>query len=201
MPDPDPPAPLPTPVPWLNALATALARSRNDPAAHFAQLATRGLDGAPRCRTVVIRAIVEAEGAMLFCTDARSPKLEQIAADPRAELCWYFADAREQFRFAGEIALSGAGDTSPAWRSREALWDYLPEATRASFAGPPPGALRAAAPPSAARLDANGAPDTFVTAALFVRTVDHLRLREAPHGRTLHQRGDGGLWTRVELWA
>ena len=200
MPDPDPPAPPPSPASWLDALASALVRSRDDPAAYFAQLATRGLDDAPRCRTVVIRAIVEAEGAVLFCTDARSPKVEQLAADPRAELCWYLADPREQFRLAGEVALARAGDVAPAWRSREALWDYLPEATRAAFSGPAPGApRRGPAPPGGGEPD--GMPDTFIAAALVARSVDHVRLREIPHGRTRHERGEGGIWTFAALWA
>jgi hypothetical protein len=107
------------------------ARSRAAPEARYAQLAT-----------VVARAVLREQGAIVFSTDARSPKLVELLADPRAELCWYFADAREQIRIAGEVVRARADAPGPAWLSREALWGALSGASRASFAWPAPGSPR-----------------------------------------------------------
>jgi pyridoxamine 5'-phosphate oxidase len=56
------------------------------------QLATSGLDGAPKVRRVILR------GAVSFFTDVRSAKIEEIRHPPRGSLLGYDADAGFQMR-------------------------------------------------------------------------------------------------------
>ncbi|UQA58501.1 pyridoxamine 5'-phosphate oxidase family protein [Polyangium aurulentum] len=193
----DPLAPSPAPA-WLATVESSLERSRATPEVRYAQLATVDASGAPRCRTIVVRAVVPEHGAIVFSTDARSPKTGEILAEPRAELCWYFAETREQLRIAGEVVLARADAPGPSWLSREALWSALSAASRASFAWPAPGSPRA----EGALFPLEPAEEplaTFAACALIAREVDHLRLRSAPHQRTRFTRLPSGAWTSEEV--
>ena len=106
---------------WLESLRPLV----NDAFDRFAQLATRDLDGHPRCRTVVVREMA-APREVLFTADTRSAKAAQIEADPRAELCWYLPKAWHQFRLAGR--LSAASDDA-----RARMWGSLSDAVRLQF--------------------------------------------------------------------
>lgn len=188
-------------APWTTPLAEAMRRSHAHAAAFYAQLATRARDGAPRCRTIVVRGLVREEGALIFCTDTRSPKVEQIEADPRAELCWYFVGLREQFRLAGEVVLTRGDEekgegavTSPPWLSLDDLWTSLSSRARAAFFGPPPGAPRTPEMVIPTENAAPRPPPSFAAGALIVREVDHLRLRTSPHKRTHYTRDEAGAW-------
>jgi PPOX class probable FMN-dependent enzyme len=194
----DPLAPCPAPA-WLATVEHLLARSRRTPEARYAQLATVSAAGAPRCRTIVVRAIVPEHGAIVFSTDARSPKAAELLTDPRAELCWYFTEAREQIRIAGEVVLARADAPGLPWLSREALWNSLSDASRASFAWPAPGSSRA--DDAAFPLEPAGEEPqaTFAACALVAREVDHLRLGASPHLRTRFTRVASGAWTSEEV--
>ena len=81
------------------------------PASRFAQLATVRADGTPACRTVVFRGFTAGvlpglpSCALQFSTDTLSEKCEQLAANPAAELCWWFPESQEQYRVQGTLQL------------------------------------------------------------------------------------------------
>lgn len=47
---------------------------------------------------------------LTFVTDRRSRKVAEVAANPAAEVCWYFPTSREQYRIAGELKVVTAED-------------------------------------------------------------------------------------------
>jgi pyridoxine/pyridoxamine 5'-phosphate oxidase len=67
-------------------------------------LATTGLDGLAQARTVVLREVRQAQSELLIYTDARSPKVAELLAQPVASLlCWSSRlswQLRVQLRFA-----------------------------------------------------------------------------------------------------
>ncbi len=97
----------PNPPPYYNDLDATrehalrlLARGVKDRRSgmHTMTVATLGPDGRPRLRTVVNRGFDEATRSLRFHTDSRSPKLVELAADPRASVHVYDPRAKIQLR-------------------------------------------------------------------------------------------------------
>ena len=187
-------------APWRSPLARALHRNRSLIYARYLQLATVRPDGSPANRTVVFRGFRDRADALGFITDQRSEKIAQLAADPRAEACWYFPKTREQFRIAGTLTAVTAADPDPgllAERSR--LWQGLSDGSRLQFAWPQPGGDRtddraAFAPPAP---DPIAPLETFVVLWLTPDRVDWLELKGDPQNRTRFDRLDAGWQTRA----
>jgi len=143
-------------------------------------LATTGLDGLAQARTVVLREVRRATQQLLIYTDARSPKVAEIQAQPMASLvCWSPRlrwQLRLQLRF--DVALGGA-ETLAAWdsiRHSPSAHDYL--AVQA------PGSLQTA--PHATSLSM---PQLAVLVGC-VQSMDWLELRrEGPRRARLGARG------------
>lgn len=88
--------------PWRRLLRTALEREGRSAAARWLQLATVGLDGSPRVRTLVFRSW--ADGAVLdLLTDGRCANYAELRQQPAVELCWLLPKARCQFRLRGAL--------------------------------------------------------------------------------------------------
>jgi PPOX class probable FMN-dependent enzyme len=178
--------------PWRIAIERALTLHGDDRASRWVQLATVGLDGGPAVRTVVFRGFFGGSDTLWFTTDTRSAKFEQVAEDPRAEACWLFREAREQFRLSGRLRL--VVEDHPEARlakARLASWGALPTASRLAFSWPDPGAplaeprrFRVAAP------DPDRPPSTFALLLLEADRVDHLDLRPDPHARIRYERSE-----------
>ena len=64
-------------------------------------LATRGRDGAPAARTVILRAVDPERRIMCIHTDARSAKVEEIAAEPRVTMLFHHPGENIQLRATG----------------------------------------------------------------------------------------------------
>lgn len=85
---------------------------------HLPAVATVGADGRPGLRTVVLRAVERQARALRFHTDARSPKLAELRAEPRVALLFYDPAEQTQLRIAARAevhrddALAAA-----AWRA------------------------------------------------------------------------------------
>ena len=84
-----------------------LARGRADRRSpfHTPCVATLGLDGRPRLRTVVLRAFDGVDRTLRFHTDARSDKALELAADDRAAVHFYDPSAKVQIRLEGRAHL------------------------------------------------------------------------------------------------
>ena len=160
-------------------LTAALQRGRTKPETRYLQLATLGLDGRVRNRSVVFRGFGP-ESELLVLTDARSRKCSELAADPRAEVCWYLPVTREQFRLEVEVDRFAAG-APPAWaKLRQDLWEARGAQGQAEWLG----AIPAAPVPLAV--------EAFVLLACRVSTVDHLELRPRPQQHSRYRRCDQG---------
>lgn len=74
----------------------------------------------------------------------RSHKVDELAACPWAEVAWYFADSREQYRLLGRVTVVGEG--APAddklQRARAAAWKNMSDPGRQQFLWPAPGLPR-----------------------------------------------------------
>ncbi len=84
-----------------------LARGVTDRRSVFHQMtvATIGLDGRPRLRTVVLRGCDVATRKLRFHTDNRSDKINEIRRDNRVGLHFYDATAKIQLRIEGLATL------------------------------------------------------------------------------------------------
>ncbi|WP_017653969.1 Npun_F5749 family FMN-dependent PPOX-type flavoprotein [Fortiea contorta] len=189
-------------APWRSAIAHALHRHRSLAYARYLQLATVRADGYPANRTLVFRGFLEDSNQLKFVTDARSEKADQIQQQPKAEICWYFPNTREQFRLTGHLTLVRNDNSSPALQpARITSWQELSDAARLQFAWPDPGKPRiedkaAFQPPSP---NPSEPPPNFCLLLLDPIQVDHLELRGEPQNRRLYQRNENQEWFCQEI--
>jgi pyridoxamine 5'-phosphate oxidase len=164
--------------PWRIALARSLHLNRSLPQSRYLQLATKDERGWPRNRTVVFRGWLEPSSRLQFVTDVRSAKIQALSQYPEAEICWYFAKTREQYRIAGLLQLEREGT------NRQRAWQAISEKAQQQFGWPPPGEARAKEIAFAPRkLDPLNPPETFGLLLLLPQLVDFLQLRGNPQNR------------------
>ena len=173
---------------WLDLFRRALADHYGDRPV-IAALATADADGRPRVRHVVCRR-VDDDGGLWIAVDARSAKVDQLAAHPHAELAFWLAGDRDQFRARGAAAVL----TGPE-PDRAALWRSLSDTARALFAWPPPGTPRE---PDPARFPAalppgDAPPPSFAALVIRPDEFEHLALRDHPHLRRIWRAVDGWI--------
>jgi pyridoxamine 5'-phosphate oxidase len=184
-------------APWRSLIANALHRNRSLVYARYLQLATIRANGRPANRTVVFRGFLQDSNQLKFITDARSEKVEQIQQQPWAEVCWYFPNTREQFRFSGCLTLVGKYDNTVLQEARVTTWQELSDAARLQFVWLHPGKPRvenseAFEPPAP---DSNQPEANFCLLLLDPVEVDHLELRGEPQNRWLYSRDDDQQWS------
>ncbi len=189
-------------APWRPALSRALHRNRSKPHSRYFQLATVHPDGSPGNRTVVFRGFFPHSNGLMFVSDGRSQKVEDGATHPRAEVCWYFTETREQFRLAGKMVLV---DGNPAdqtlLKGRQQVWEDLSDKARLQFYWPHPGQQRTAhrARFEAPTPDPHHPPEVFCMGVIVPTSVDHLELRGEPQTRTRYSHQGNDDWHQVEL--
>lgn len=188
-------------APWRSPLARALHRNRSLPHSRYVQLATVAKGGFPANRTVVFRSFLTGTNQLKIITDSRSQKIEEIAKNSLAEVCWYFTKTREQFRLAGEITIIKADNTqTKLGQIRALVWQEISDAARLQFSWPPPGNKRAET--TAFEL---GSPDkieplpNFCLLLLEPVKVEHLELRGDPQNRWLYQRESNKMWSQLSI--
>lgn len=162
-------------------------------ALHTVQLATIGLDGAPRLRTVVLRGVDAQAGVLRIHTDARSAKIAELAADPRAALHGYDARAKVQIRIDGRMA-SHADDAvaDAAWAATGAGSRMTYRAAIAPGAGIDHPALADPAPATDDN-DPDAGRSVFRALTLTAARLEWLHLAAGGHRRAAFVR-DGALW-------
>jgi pyridoxamine 5'-phosphate oxidase len=79
-------------------------------------LATAGGDGAPAARIVLLKGFDER--GFVFFTDYRSRKGEELAANPRAALVFYWGELERQVRITGPVTSTSAEESEIYFRSR-----------------------------------------------------------------------------------
>jgi pyridoxamine 5'-phosphate oxidase len=166
--------------PWRPLLRGARQREGRSPQARWLQLATLGLDGAPRIRTLVFRGWAAAATLDLL-TDGRSSKAAELIQEPRLELCWLLPKARSQFRLRGR-RLQLCSETNLAARSQH--WQQLNPGARALWGWPEPGAAFQPDGPFPAELaDGTPLPNCFELVRIELEQVELLELTGHPHQR------------------
>ena len=160
-----------------------LARAAGDGAdawRHVA-LATAGPDG-PEARTVALRAADRAAGTVEVHSDARTPKVAQIGADPRAQLLLWDETTGEQLRVSVRMEVA---------RADPARWAAVPAEARGNYGTEP-----APGTPIDGPDDFRREPARAKHAALVgrVTAMDAVMLATDPHRRA---RLEGGRWRWV----
>ncbi|MEK8031875.1 pyridoxamine 5'-phosphate oxidase family protein [Ideonella sp. DXS29W] len=139
-----------------------------------------GADG----RVVVLREVDESQRSVVFFTDARSPKVEQISRQPQGTLVMWSAPLGWQLRLGVHLQIETSGlAVSSHWarlRMTRAAQDYL--------APRPPGTALTALPQRESRAH-------FALVTAQVLTMDWLWLDPAGHRRAVFD-GQGARWVQ-----
>jgi pyridoxamine 5'-phosphate oxidase len=147
---------------------------------HVPTVATLGLDGRPRLRTVVLRATDVASRRLRFHTDARSEKAGELRLDPRISVHVYDPAAKIQLRLDGIARLHSADPIARvAWLASRAMSACYaqPEAPGAALAQP-----TLAPAPVLNAVDEDGYPN-FTVVYVEVKTLEWLYLEVEGHRR------------------
>lgn len=166
------------------ALQEAAAEPRS-PFRHLV-LCSVGRGHTPRARTLVLRSARRTRRELELHTDTRSPKWQELGANPKVTILGYDPAARLQLRFEGEVELHspGAPRNSRAWRE-------LSRWTRATYRGGRPGEALVLPPDEtedAAFDEAEPSDDGrrhFGVLTFRAASLDWLRLERGDHRRLL----------------
>ncbi|MCG6122414.1 MAG: pyridoxamine 5'-phosphate oxidase family protein [Microvirga sp.] len=150
---------------------------------HTPSVATIGLDGRPRMRTVVLRGADPTARTLRFHTDLRGRKVAEIARDPRVALHGYDARAKLQIRAEGHAVIHADDAVADdAWAGSRSM-------SRACYAvAPAPGAPIETGgaftlPSDDHEIDAGR--DNFSAALIHVERIETLYLDHAGHRRAV----------------
>ena len=169
----------------LDRAWTLLTRGANDPkhAARTPTLATMSAEG-PQQRTLILRQVDRAAGTVTLFTDAATPKVRELTADPRASL--HIWDKRSQI----QLRLSVLVDMAAGER---AIWDRMPEGAREVYGVEPPPGTAISGPESFTR-EPNA--EKFLKLTLTVQRLELVTLGLPIHRRAVFALADGwqGQW-------
>jgi pyridoxamine 5'-phosphate oxidase len=91
---------------------------------HTPTLATIGIDGSPQTRTVVFRKFLPEERILLFHTDTRSPKIDEIKVNPKVAWLFYHPNEKMQFRIRGLATIHSDSDDELKISRWQATWNF-----------------------------------------------------------------------------
>ena len=74
---------------WRQDLKSSRKKEGKLPSNRWVQLATVNHKNEPRLRTIVFRGW-QKNTSMIFFTDRRSEKIENLKSNPKAEILWFF---------------------------------------------------------------------------------------------------------------
>ncbi len=176
----------------LQAAKAMLARGVADrrSGCHTPTIATLGLDGRPRLRTVVLRAFDPEQCVLRFNTDIRSEKWAELQRDPRISLHAYDPGAKVQLRIDGTASLHCDDPIA------QAAWDASRSFSRACYGVMPgPGVAldmgdAFTLPVSSDEIEAGRA--FFGTVRITALSLEWLYLAHAGHRRALFSAGEAG---------
>ncbi len=141
-------------------------------------LATRGADGHPSVRTVVLRGFDPAGRLLLLHSDVRTAKIAEIRDEPRVMVHAWDARSQVQLRIGGRAWLR-LGDAA------RSDWDRLHPRSRATYAAAltPGTPLVDPAEADQARLNPSEALLNFAVIDVVIDSLDWLRLARTGHRR------------------
>jgi PPOX class probable FMN-dependent enzyme len=188
---------------WRQQLVRSFHLHRSKPEAKYFQVASVDNDHRPHLRTMVFRDFVENANSFIAITDSRSEKVEHWTHRPEAELHWYFAKSREQYRFRCQVALIQLNDKDMPveinghldMSSEDArailikTWGNLSDSARNSFyASAPKSKIDTHSPEKEPSQQAkrNTSISEYFTLVIFKPyAADYLDLKTRPHTRQL----------------
>jgi pyridoxamine 5'-phosphate oxidase len=163
---------------------------------HHPTVATIGLDGRPRLRTVILRACDTPRRTLRFHTDVRSEKIGEITCDPRVSLHFYEPSSKIQLRLEGVATVNA--DNAVA----DAAWAESRDFSRQTYGiAPGPGTVIAAGadfalPESSHEATAPGRAN-FCAVTVEVESLEWLYLASAGHRRAKFDWSNGSM---VSWW-
>ena len=162
--------------PWLFLINAAQRKELKSISSRWVQLATIGIDNTPRVRTVVFRGWSRYY-EMEILTDKRSQKFNELDLNNNVEICWFFSNAKCQFRLRGKSSIDLGKDTFRHWKQ-------LPESSKSMWSWPCPGESFVPESNNNLELDKNeGMPDNFSLIKIKIHYVDQLTLYKPIHIR------------------
>jgi len=180
---------------WITTLRENLRREFGEiPAVCF--LATIGLDGRPRARTMLLRELRPDDGALVFISDRRTNKDDELKARADAEVVFWLPKAQHQYRLRGQgVVAEGEGGEY----LREQWWARISDASRALFLshrgsahGHHPATPRQAGPDTPM-------PSTFELILFHPTEVETLDVSKLPFVKVLHTRQSDDEWKTEAL--
>lgn len=175
---------------WRAVLTKSLHKTRSVPESRYFQLATVDSDGMPHCRTVVYRGLTD-RNQLVAVSDTRTDKCVQLSQSSRAQICWYFAKTREQYRFSVRADVVTLDENSELVRAH---WARLSDAGKKQFLWGTPRTPRNSLSPLKAEGDLSLVPVHFCVLLLNVEKLDYLNLRGNPQYRALYYLDDEANW-------
>jgi len=169
----------------------ALEAATADPQAGFRYLTLSTVDSTlrPQARTVVLRQCADSRRILTFHTDVRSPKWQEMAANPQVTVLGYCHQRRLQLRMAGQAECCAPGSDIA-----QAAWRTLPPHTRQTYTGGAPGEARAMADEAPEPATAEAGESRFGVVIVRVSGLDAYQLQRNDNQRALFRyASDGGL--------
>lgn len=143
---------------------------------HTPTLASIGLDGAPRARTLVLRGFDASARLIRLHSDRRSEKFAELTRDPRCAVHFYDPAGQIQIRLEGIASLHSEDVVA------EAAWAASRPFSRMCYAIEPAPGTAIAAPPAAPQDEAAGRPN-FGVVLLHMHSLEWLWLAADGHRR------------------
>jgi pyridoxamine 5'-phosphate oxidase len=159
---------------------------------HHATLASIGLNGNPRLRTIILRGCEPRSWSLRFHTDVRSTKVAELRNDPRVSLQVYDPHAKIQLRLEGLASVHHQGEVAEAaWRETRAF------SRQCYCIQPGPGTVIETGDnyvlPEATDEATSGGRDYFCAIVIAVTSLEWLYLASAGHRRALFRKQSEGV--------
>lgn len=170
-------------------------------APHAVNVATVGGNGLPDARIVILKDL--SRSGWSFATASSSPKGQQLEANPRAALTFFWAEVGRQVRVQGQVTQAGAEENAADFTRRHPVARALVIAGRQSGVLGSRGELDEAVADQAARIEAAETPPVSATWTVYTVSPEVVEFWQADperrHTRLRYSRhGDG--WNRDLLW-
>ena len=173
---------------WRQDLKSSRKKEGKLPSNRWVQLATVNHKNEPRLRTIVFRGW-QKNTSMIFFTDRRSEKIENLKSNPKAEILWFFFKSKAQYRFKGEINELSENSN---------YWDTLSEKSKYSWFWESPGKKINMTLQSTYKIPNNiQKPENFVVLNFEIDSVDLLKLEQPIHKRYLWEKRY--KWKKTEI--
>lgn len=173
------------------------ASSRKSPM-HAPVIATIGADGFPTQRVMVLREALPDTRMLRFHTDARSPKISEIANTPAVSILAYHPDEAVQLRLRGAATIEIMSDAAEAAWQASTLFArrcYMSEFAPGTISAEPASGLPswiAGKMPTDEQVEP--ARENFAILKVEINVIDWLHLANSGHQRALLTYEDS-MWT------